>query len=160
LVSFELARQLCRLGLPAPVHMFVSGGRSPSISSPNPPYHQLPNAEFMVELRRLNGTPEAVLQNAELMQLFLPILRADFAIMETYSYTIEELLDAPISAFCGRKDNEVSCDEVSAWREQTRGRFELHVLPGDHFFLHSTVLPQILQIVAQSLLPLQKKESL
>jgi surfactin synthase thioesterase subunit len=35
-------------------------------------------------LRELNGTPEEVLQDAELMELLLPRLRGDFELSETY----------------------------------------------------------------------------
>ena len=39
-----------------------------------------PDAEFAAELDRLQGTPPDVLANRELMELFLPLLRADFAL--------------------------------------------------------------------------------
>ena len=91
----------------------------------------------MQELRRLNGTPEEVLANTELMQLLLPILRADFAVLETYLYTNESPLECPITVFGGWQDREVSCDELEAWREQTSTIFSLYMLPGDHFFIHS-----------------------
>ena len=35
-------------------------------------------SEFIEELRRMKGTPEAVLTHPELLQLFLPVLRAEF----------------------------------------------------------------------------------
>ena len=37
--------------------------------------------------------------NAELMQFFLPVLRADFAVCETYTYTAKTPLTCPISVF-------------------------------------------------------------
>lgn len=136
-ISFELARQLRQQDDPGPVHLFVSGSRAPQIPDPDPPIHHLPEAEFVEELRRFNGTPELVLQNAELMQLFLPLLRADLALHEAYTYTADEPLDCPISAFGGLEDEEVSRDELAAWRDQTRGAFTLRIFPGDHFFLRS-----------------------
>jgi medium-chain acyl-[acyl-carrier-protein] hydrolase len=90
----------------------VSGCRAPQIPAPRPPIHALPEPAFLDELRRLNGTPETVLENAELMQLLLPVLRADFALLETYVYTPKPLLDYPISAFGGLQDREVSYDEL------------------------------------------------
>jgi medium-chain acyl-[acyl-carrier-protein] hydrolase len=105
------------------------------------------------KLRSLSGTPEGVLRDPELMQLFLPILRADFAIVETYTYNAGEKLACPISAFGGLQDSETSREEIAAWHEQTSGSFELRMLPGDHFFLHSA-RAQILQYIAQDLLAL------
>jgi medium-chain acyl-[acyl-carrier-protein] hydrolase len=76
-----------------------------------------------------------VLENAKLMQLLLPAIRADFAVIETYAYTPESpLVDYPITAFGGLEDREVSCDDLKAWIEQTNAAFSLHMLPGDHFF--------------------------
>lgn len=134
LISFELTRQLRRLDQPLPLHLFVSGRVAPQKPLPNPPIHQLPLAEFKAELRKKGGTPEAVLQNAELMELFLPILRADLEINDAYCYSPEAPLACPISAFCGLQDEEASREHMEAWQEQTCKEFTLHLFPGDHFF--------------------------
>jgi medium-chain acyl-[acyl-carrier-protein] hydrolase len=137
LISFELARQLRRQYSLSPVHLFISGRRAPQIPDLALPIHHLPEAAFVEELRHLNGTPESVLQNAELMQLVLPIVRADFAVCETYVYSTEEPLDCPISAFGGLQDGEVSYDDLAAWRDQTNSSFTLSIFPGNHFFVQS-----------------------
>ena len=137
LVSFELARLLRKKYNITPLHLFISGRRAPQIPDLEPPIHNLPEPAFIEELRRLNGTPPAVLENAELMQLFLPILKADFAVLESYIYTPEPPLSCPITVFSGLQDSEVGCDELQAWQEQTKADFNLHIFPGDHFFLHS-----------------------
>ena len=95
-----------------------------------------PSIRFIEELRRLNGTPAEVLEHRELMALMLPLLRADFESIETYTYTDAEPLDCPITAFGGRRDVSVSPDEMEGWREQTAADFSLHMFEGDHFFLH------------------------
>lgn len=136
LIGFELARELRRRGGPLPQHLFVSGRRAPQIPVREEPIHQLPESEFIDKLRELNGTPEEVLQHAELMRLLLPILRADFGINETYEFAPEEPFDFGLSAFGGLGDEDVSREDLAAWQEQTRGRFRLRMLPGDHFFLH------------------------
>jgi len=137
LISFELARQLRRQHVPGPIALFVSAHRAPQRPAPSPPIHSLPQDKFVEALRRLNGTPEAVLQDAELMQLLLPTLRADFAVCETYTYMPEVPLECPILAFGGLQDREVSQDDLAAWCDQTHRAFKLRMIPGDHFFLHS-----------------------
>ncbi len=82
LVSFEFARQLRRETNKTPVHLFISGARAPQIPDPDPPIHQLPDLAFIGELQRLNGIPESVLQDGELMRLVLPTLRADLTLCE------------------------------------------------------------------------------
>jgi medium-chain acyl-[acyl-carrier-protein] hydrolase len=128
----------------------VSGRRAPQVPDPDPPIHTLPEREFLDELRRYNGTPESVLENAELMQLFLPTLRADFAVLESYVYTPDPLLDCPITAFGDLEDWKASCDDLEAWREQTNADFSLQMFLGDHFFVHS-VQPLLLQSLSRTL---------
>ncbi|HVR97327.1 MAG TPA: thioesterase II family protein [Thermoanaerobaculia bacterium] len=137
MISFELSRELRRRGKTMPLHIFVSGRRAPQQPAREEPIHDLPEPEFIEKLRELNGTPEEVLQHAELMKLLVPVLRADFAVNETYTYTEEEPFDFGISAFGGLGDVEVTKEDVENWRIHTRGRFRMRMLPGDHFFLHS-----------------------
>jgi medium-chain acyl-[acyl-carrier-protein] hydrolase len=150
MISFELSRELRRRGQTLPLHIFVSGRRAPQSPPREEPIHQLPDEEFYDKLRELNGTPEEVLQHAELMRLLTPILRADFAVNETYVYQPEEPFDFGISSFGGLADEEVLRDDVAAWREQTRGRFRMRMLPGDHFFINSN-RDLILEAVARDL---------
>lgn len=152
LIAFELTRQLRREDQPEPVHLFVSSHRAPQIPDPDPPIHQLPEAEFIEKLRELNGTPEEVLQSAELMQLLIPVLRADFAVYETYAYSSDAPLECPISVFGGLQDKEISRDELLAWREQTQNTCTLRMFPGDHFYLHQAQ-PLLLKAIQQDLLP-------
>jgi medium-chain acyl-[acyl-carrier-protein] hydrolase len=156
IVSFELTRLLCTEYGKMPAHLFISGRRAPQIPDSNQPVHDLPEAEFKEELRRLNGTPEAVLQNAELMQLLLPILRADFAVLETYLYSNKPPLNCPITAFGGLQDQEVSYDELQAWQNQTNAAFSVQMFTGNHFFLHSAQ-PLLLEFISQELYHITKK---
>jgi medium-chain acyl-[acyl-carrier-protein] hydrolase len=137
LVAFEVARELRRQGQRGPVHLFLSGHRAAHLPDPDPPIHHLPDAQFLRELQRLNGTPDEVFGDAELMQLAMPTLRADFAACETYDYIPDEPLSCSISAFGGTSDPRLPAAAVAAWREQTSQRFCVRMLPGSHFFLHS-----------------------
>jgi medium-chain acyl-[acyl-carrier-protein] hydrolase len=136
LVCFEVARLLCQKYNQNPIHLFISGRSAPQICDRNPPIHTLAEPEFLEEIRLLNGTPAAVLENAELMQLLIPILRADFAVLETYEYVSAPPLEYAIAVFGGLQDREVNIEELEAWKEQTTTSFELEMFAGDHFFLH------------------------
>ncbi len=149
LVSFEVARWLRKQGGPEPIHLFVSGCFAPYIPDPYP-LHNLPDPELLEGLRRLNGMPQEALENAELMRLLLPTLRADCTVTETYTYTDEPPLNCPISAFGGLQDHLVGRAHLEAWREQTTASFSLRMFPGDHFFLQ-TAQPLLLQILSREL---------
>lgn len=150
LISFEVALRLRAQVELSPVHLFVSGCRAPHLPSSSRPIHALPDAEFVEEIRRLGGTPNEVLQNADIMQLLLPMLRADFAAYETYTYEAAQPLDCPISALGGWHDRETTQDELAAWQDHTGAQFQLHMFPGDHFFLRHARVP-ILQLLSRHL---------
>ena len=74
------------------------------------------------------------MDNPELIEVFLPLLLSDMRLYETYVYDHEAPLDCPISAFGALEDEEVSREELAAWYDQTRSRFNIQMFPGDHFF--------------------------
>lgn len=152
LIGFELARRLRREKGTEPARLFVSGRRAPQIAGDDDVTYNLPAEELMSELRRLNGTPAEVLEHPELMELMLPLLRADFEMVETYTYLPEPPLACPISAYGGARDSEVKPEDLRAWREQTTGDFALSMFTGDHFFIHQEE-PQLLQTIDRELRP-------
>ena len=137
LVAFELARTLHQNHLPQPITLFVSACGAPHIPDPHPAIHDLPDAEFLTSLKELNGIPSEVLHQPDAMQVLLPILRADFELIETYRFTTVSLLNSPIIAFGGLDDNRVSRERLEGWALHTNSRFESHYFPGDHFFINS-----------------------
>ncbi|HYO62016.1 MAG TPA: alpha/beta fold hydrolase [Pyrinomonadaceae bacterium] len=150
LIGFETARELRRRGAPAPSHLFVSGRNAPHVPADTEPLHDLPEPQLIEKLRYLDGTPREVLEHAELMQLMLPILRADFAVCETYRYAAEPPLACPISAFGGLQDHDITRENLQAWAAQTAAAFTLRMLQGGHFFIH-TARPLLLGVIAQEL---------
>ncbi len=89
-------------------------------------------------MRRLNGTPKEVLEEPEIMQLVLPMLRADFQLVQTYLYRDEPPLNCPITAFGGLGDEDIPREDLQEWASQTVASFTLRMMPGDHFFIHSS----------------------
>jgi medium-chain acyl-[acyl-carrier-protein] hydrolase len=139
LISFELARELRRRGQPAPLALFLSGRGAPQIPDPDPPVFNLPDPEFIAELHRLNGTPKELLDSPELKEFFLPTIRADFELVETYEYEPEVPLNCAIHAYGGLQDTNVPAASLKAWQKQTSGPFKVRMFPGDHFYIHTSV---------------------
>ncbi|MBD0370015.1 MAG: thioesterase [Pyrinomonadaceae bacterium] len=149
-IGFELARHLRDEEGKRPLHLFVAGRRAPQLAETEAPTYNLPDAEFIDELRRLQGTPEEVLEHPELMELMIPVLRADFELIQTYGYTDGAPLGCPITAFGGDEDEGATAADLEAWAEQTTAAFSLRVLPGNHFFLN-TARPHLLETIAREL---------
>ncbi len=152
LISFELTRELRRQKAPVPIHLFISGCRAPQFPDPDRPIHRLPEPQFLAALQRLNGTPADLLHHPDLMSRFLPALRADFALLETYVYPADQRLECPITVFGGTQDPKASPEDLAGWRDQTQGAFNLQLFPGDHFFLHEN-RPALLSAIAHPLIP-------
>lgn len=149
-IAFELARSLRKKAGLEPLHLFVSGSPAPQIPRTRKNIFDLPEADFIEELRLLDGTPKEVLQHPELMQLIMPILRADFELVQTYSYKPGLRLRCPITAFGGTQDHEVNRESLEAWSKESAGPFSLRMVAGNHFFIN-TARFQLLSLVAQEL---------
>jgi medium-chain acyl-[acyl-carrier-protein] hydrolase len=139
LVAFEAARRLLASGRPGPSHFLVAASRAPQAPLPTGrrALHALPERDLLDELRTLGGTPRRVLEDRDMMEFFLPALRADLRITETYRSDDKPLLDVPIAAFAGRFDEHTPPARVAGWREQTRAGFAATTFDGGHFFLQS-----------------------
>lgn len=136
LIAFELTRLLRQNNLPQPFTLFVSACGAPHIPNPHKPIHSLPEAGFIKALGDLNGTPMELLNNAELMELVLPALRADFQVVENYHFVMEAPLQSPIIAFGGLDDLRISRERLEGWAFQTSASFSSEYFRGDHFFIN------------------------
>jgi medium-chain acyl-[acyl-carrier-protein] hydrolase len=150
LIAFELTRHLRRNNLPQPQILFVSACGAPHIPDPHPSIHLLPDSDFVNSLQQLNGIPSELLQQDDVLQMLLPMLRADFEAMESYIYTSDNSpLRCPIVAFGGLHDPRVSRERVEGWGSYTNARFSSQYFPGDHFFINTARDSVIASIVAE-----------
>ncbi len=145
LIAYELCQKLQFQKALLPTTLIVSGCRAPHLPR-STHLHKLTEPEFIKKLFEYNGTPNEILNNSELLELFLPILRADFCISETYCYQPSPPLACNLIVLGGKKDNAVSIASLEAWKTHTTSAFKLHLFPGDHFFIKS-YLSDVLQVI-------------
>lgn len=138
LVAFEVIRYLRRWGKAMPLHLLVSARRAPQIPESDVPIHMLPDDAFVAKMQeRYGAIADVILQSKELMALFVPVLKADFAVIETYQYQVEEPLTCPITAFGGTQDRVLRVSDIEGWGEQTTGAFKTQMFTGGHFFIQT-----------------------
>jgi medium-chain acyl-[acyl-carrier-protein] hydrolase len=151
LVAFEATRRLCAEGLPLPEHLFIGASAPPVLGLLHPRIHHLPDEPFVTAVQeRYAGIPEAVLREPELMELFLPALKADFAAHETFDRSRVTRVSCPITAMAGADDPVIQPAMMEEWARHTESDFALHEIPGDHFFLatsRSAVLSRIRMVM-------------
>ena len=150
-VAFEVARMLRSWAGLLPVHLFVSASHAPQSPNRQKRLHQLPRAALVRELRRFDGTPAELLESEEFIELMLPTMRADLAMVETYVYQDDVELECPISVFGGIGDRTVHPEDLLAWRVQAADVFALRTYPGGHFFLHEAQ-PAVLSAITSDLI--------
>ncbi len=134
LIGYVLALHLRQRQATQPVHLFVSGRRAPHLPSAHPPVHQANDATFLNRIRDMGGTSPKFFEMPELIEIMLPMLRADFALWETYNHVEQAPLTCPITAFGGEEDAEAKTADIEAWQTYTSSTFSRHMFPGGHFF--------------------------
>jgi surfactin synthase thioesterase subunit len=149
LVAFELAYSLLGRGAPAPLVLFASGTEAPAVRDGSRWRLPLSDDALLNELRNLQGTPDEALSNPEIMRAALPVLRADFLMCGAYTYQPRPPLPSAIHVFGGEHD-ETSYDSLIAWKRETSAEFDIDMLPGHHFFIH-TQQARILDLICSVL---------
>jgi medium-chain acyl-[acyl-carrier-protein] hydrolase len=151
IVALEAARSLARQQGPLPCHVIVSARPAPHL-----PLRRVPVADLSPEglkewLGRVHGTSEIVLENSEMMDLVLPVMRADLEIDDTYRSAPDPVLACPLTVLGGLRDEEAKPDELKEWKRYTSRAFTLRLVEGDHFFPFNEARPSALTAVEEAL---------
>ncbi len=150
LIGFELVRKLRRSQQPDPQHIIVCARAAPHLPNELQTVHRLADNLLVQEVqRRYGGIPHAILADAEMLQLFLPVLRADLEMLETYQYSPELPLTCAMTAYGGMQDGAVTNVQLAGWAEHTTGSFTQQMFPGNHFFVQNS--PQFLEALTSLL---------
>jgi surfactin synthase thioesterase subunit len=144
LVGFELTRRLNRIGHP-PTVLIAAAHAAPSEPRLKRIVHLLPNDDFIAVLSELDATPRDILDNDEMLQVLLPMLRGDFALAETYRYQPDAVLSTPILTIAGQLDPEITSETVRGWRRETVAHRHVE-LAGGHLFIEAEQ-QQVLELI-------------
>jgi medium-chain acyl-[acyl-carrier-protein] hydrolase len=144
LVAYELARALRSHGLGAPRALVLCAVRAPHHAPDEPWLHRLPRLEFIESVEhRYGAIPPEIRDSPEVLDLLLPVLRADLQAYETYRHVPDAPLAIPVLALGGEQDGNVSRPQLLDWRDYTTGPFEAGLLPGGHFFPQENFAPTV-----------------
>ncbi|MEY9871506.1 medium-chain acyl-[acyl-carrier-protein] hydrolase [Streptacidiphilus sp. MAP12-33] len=136
LLAYGVALASARLGAPAPVRLLLSGAGGPGTEPPKAGRGTWSDEEIVADLREMGGTPEAVLDHRELLDLILPVLRADYTLCDAFyaDPPTSPLLDCPLTVLGGAKDHYTPQD-LARWTRVSTGPATHHTYPGGHFFV-------------------------
>lgn len=148
-VAFETVRRLERVGAEGPFVLFASGRRAPCIRREES-IRLLDEPGLLAELRELNGTGSALLDDPEVLSTVLPALRADYHAIETYACTPPDaVVRCPVTVLIGVDDPRVSVADARAWSRHTSGDFRLRTFEGGHFYLSEALVPVATEVRAR-----------
>lgn len=133
LLGHLLCHYLIDQNVAPPKHFFLSSYFAPSHHH-DKRRKDISDAEFITRLKRLNGLPPALVQNPKLLDIFLPVLRADINAIDGYRYMEEEPYDIPMSIFFGSEESGLM-NESKDWRLETTSKTKFYTLKGNHFFI-------------------------
>ncbi len=134
LLAFEVARLLERAGSGVR-HLVASGRGAPSVPFLGDVATR-DDATVVAELARMEGTDPVALENPELLELALPAIRADYAVIESWAPDPAARVTCPITVCVGNQDSLASGPDVARWQEHTSsGTVSVHTFPGGHFYL-------------------------
>ncbi|RPI77066.1 MAG: thioesterase, partial [Desulfobacteraceae bacterium] len=134
------------------VHFFASGHVAPHLPEKDPDIHLLSDQAFLEKIKEYDGIPSLILENPEILNFFLPMLRADIELIKTHRIPEDEPFACPLTAFGGRGDPKVNEEEIKAWQKHTCAAFKWHMFNGGHFFIQEH-LKELSALIAADLQP-------
>ncbi|KAM9384231.1 S-acyl fatty acid synthase thioesterase, medium chain isoform 1-T2 [Pholidichthys leucotaenia] len=134
--SLAVADALKKVHSIEPVHIFLSGASAPysEMRINAPKRSELSDDGFLKWMTSAGGTPPELLANPEVMKLFLPVLKADLHVIESYGCNKPDgpFLSCPVTCFDGKEDIH---HDLQAWKAITSGDFTIRMFDGSHFYL-------------------------
>jgi surfactin synthase thioesterase subunit len=148
LLAFETYHKIMESKrMPLPCHIFFLGRKAPCDLTHRTEFYKTSDEVFIKQVCSYGGVSQQFLENEELLQLFLPILRNDFMLAETHRYQKKnKKIHCNITVLNGEEDASVQTDNLHEWTTLTEGNCDFKVLPGSHFFLfeHGEMLADII----------------
>ncbi|MEU5839508.1 alpha/beta fold hydrolase [Streptomyces diacarni] len=133
-LAYETARKLQAQGFEQLQHLFVSGSPGPW-SGRTERATGLDDDSFVARVAEFAGYRHSALDDPDLREVLLPLLRADVALHENYKPVSDEPLTVPVTALRGVDDTLVSRAQCEEWAAVTSGPFGMTELPGGHMYL-------------------------
>lgn len=153
LIAYEVLRALTASGKNRAEVFFASGSPAPHLCSGSDTPLRFSHAQILADLQKISGPHTDLLCNPELLEMFLPVLQADFELYANYRYRDQWHLSCPIVAIRGKDDTYVEHESQLEWKRHTASTFQFHVVPGKHLFMIDSVA-NLLPLISRHLKPM------
>lgn len=136
LLAIEVFYQLLINDRILPKRLFLSGCSPPHLFDISKiiPDENLPNDCYIKEVAQLGGISPELLENSELFDLVIPIIKNDFLNLLSYRFSNKMSLNVPVSILAGTNDN-ISKTQLYEWSMLSNNSIDFQFFSGNHFFI-------------------------
>lgn len=148
-LAYELARRIAGGSAIEVVLLAVSGAPAPAAQR-RERATGLDDEAFIARMTSFAGYAHPALDDPDMREILLPVLRADIEMHENYVPTPGAPLNVPILALRGHDDHLVSEAQIGQWRGVTSSAFAAVNLSGGHMYLTEQA-PRIMRLIGDML---------
>jgi len=145
-LAYEVAVRLEKIGI-VPLCVVVSAHPPPHLQRPSN-LHLQADEILLNDIKRLSGHSASLLDDPELCQIYLPAIRQDYRLIETYRQARPSRLAAPIDVVLPSDDSELTRVEAESWQLVTMQPVQIITMQGGHFYVaqqYPTLIERTLQ---------------
>ncbi|MGP4051916.1 thioesterase II family protein [Streptomyces sp. 2A115] len=133
-LAYEIALRLESRHQVSAQSLHVSSRKAPHRLTPKA-LHLAGDDVLVAEMRRLGGTVDALLDDPDLLEMVLPAIRSDFAVVGTYGPRVPVPVSCPVHAYVGDSDPVITATDMAAWADVAPRGFTQRHFTGGHFYL-------------------------
>ncbi|PEC52563.1 thioesterase [Bacillus cereus] len=150
LLIYEMIQKIHDIKGVSPIHAFFSG-RLPVHTIDQQKRYTLPDQELKKYIVDLGGIPLELQSYDEILDMFLPIIRADFKLVETYELKKKiSPFTFNISILYGYDDKLVDNQDLIEWANYTSKQCHFYGYQGGHFFINDFT-EEVIKVINKTL---------
>lgn len=144
IIAYEIACLLRENGYKIPRMMFLCSMEAPHEIPKEEWYHTLSDDEFVKEMLDKGGIDAELVSDPLMMEIFMPMIRADFKLNELYKVKEREILDTKALVMYSSED--ISDEKIHDW-DKFIADVEYICYPGGHFFIYQNSLEVVKEVL-------------
>ena len=133
-IAYELVLRCQQHGTALPRLLVCCASAPPPAAPAANPLFSLPDAEFLAEVGAFGRLPARVFQDPQLREIYLPILRRDYQLVDEYHHDARPV-DCDVLVLRGTED-ELTAPGTGDWLPFAGRTCRVQDFAGGHFFLY------------------------
>ncbi|MBM7586120.1 surfactin synthase thioesterase subunit [Bacillus pakistanensis] len=129
IISYMLVKQMLKDGFNIPEHVLISASAPPDQLSIDPDGD-------IEDLLITNETDQEIMENNELLDIYLPILKADLALLKSITEVKPGIVDSiPFTIMGGKSDKLLPYQSLESWKKRVNSLNDITLYDGGHMYI-------------------------